>query len=283
MKFHRVYIEITNICGLECTFCPPKTNPIKTMSKGFFKKILVELAPYTKNIALHVMGDPLAISNLQEYLDIAEEKKLNVMITTSGKYLNSHENIFHKCLKQINISLNSFNKNKMKCTFDEYMDGIFKLCEKRVDDDVFINLRLWNLDKNRSEESYNTQIFKKLSDYFHIDIPKEINKKSFRLAKKILLHFDNYFEWPSLQSTHNSNGFCHGLSSQIAILADGRVIPCCIDGDGVINLGDLHQNSLKDILNSKRAKNIQDGFRNHKAYEELCKKCTFKRRFNEDI
>jgi len=283
MKFHRVYIEITNICGLECTFCPPKINPTKTMSKDFFEKILAELTPYTKDIALHVMGDPLAISNIQEYLDIAEEKKLNVMITTSGKYLNSHENVFHKCIKQINISLNSFNKNNMKCTFDEYMNGIFKLCEKRVDDDIFINLRLWNLDKNQSEKPYNTKIFKKLSDYFHIDIPKKINQKSFRLAKKILLHFDDYFQWPSLQSTHNSDGFCHGLSSQIAILANGRVVPCCLDGDGIMNLGNLHVESLKEILNSQKAQDIRNDFKNKKAHEELCRKCTFKERFNADL
>ena len=283
MKYHIVYIEITNICGLECSFCPPKTNDTATMKLDFFEQILLQLVPYTKKIALHVMGDPLVLGNIKEYLDIAFKHGFEVMITTSGKYLNNHQNIFHQSLKQINVSLNSFNKNSMKISFETYMDGIFKLCEKRVDDDVFINLRLWNLDENGTENAYNQKIFKKLSDYFKVVFPQDIltnPPKSIRLAKKILVHFDSYFEWPSLKNTHNSHGFCHGLSSQIAILANGRVVPCCLDGDGIINLGSLHVSSIKEILNSKRATDIVEGFKNHKAVEELCAKCSFKDRFN---
>jgi radical SAM protein with 4Fe4S-binding SPASM domain len=283
MKFHRAYIEITNVCGLECSFCPPKINPSKTMSLDFFEQILLQLKPYTRDIALHVMGDPLALSNLHAYLDIAEKLNLRVMITTSGNYLGKHENVFHPSLKQINVSLNSFNKNSMKISFDDYINEVLRLCEKREDDEVFINLRLWNLDEEGSENAYNQQIFDKLSRYFNIEFPKDIltnPPKQFRLAKKILLHFDSYFEWPSLKSSHHSDGFCHGLSAQIAILADGRVVPCCLDGDGIMDLGSLHERSLEEILNSKRATDIVEGFKNHKAHEELCGKCTFKDRFN---
>ena len=77
----------------------------------------------------------------------------------------------------------------MKISFETYMDGIFKLCEKRVDDDVFINLRLWNLDENGTENAYNQKIFKKLSDYFKVVFPQDIltnPPKSIRLAKKYL-------------------------------------------------------------------------------------------------
>lgn len=286
MKFYRAYIEITNICGLACSFCPPKTNPATTMKLDFFEKILCELSPYTKEIALHVMGDPMVVSNVKDYMDIAHKHNFKVMITTSGYYLNNHKNIFHPSLKQINISLNSFNKNALKCTFEEYMSGIFKLCKNRDDEDIFINLRLWNLDKSGSENVYNKQIFDKLEEFFQIKLPKDLltnPPKSLRLDKKILLHFDSYFEWPSLTSSHHSNGFCHGLSSQIAILADGKVVPCCLDGEGKIDLGNLHVDSLEKILNTKRVKDIQEGFRNKIAHEELCKKCNFKDRFNEDL
>jgi radical SAM protein with 4Fe4S-binding SPASM domain len=284
MKFHRAYIELTNICGIECSFCPPKTNPTVTMSVDFFEKVLKELSPYTKEIALHVMGDPLILSNINEYLDIAQKHNFRVMITTSGYYLNKHKDIFHKVLKQINISLNTVNKNALKCTFDEYISGIFTLCANRSNENIFINLRLWNLDESGSENFYNRQIFDKLEEFFKIELPKDLltnPPKSLRLDKKILLHFDSYFEWPSLKSYHYSDGFCHGLSSQIAILADGRVSPCCLDGEGIIDLGNLHVESLRDILNTKRVKDIQEGFKNKIAHELLCQKCSFKDRFSE--
>ena len=198
MKFHRAYVEITNICGLKCSFCPPKINPTTTMQLDFFEKILLDLEPFTKEIALHVMGDPLTLTNLNNYLDLAHLHGFKVMITTSGYYLKNHKNLFHPSLKQINISLNSFHKNALKCTFEEYMSGIFTLCKNRDDENIFINLRLWNLDKSGSENSYNRQIFDKLEDFFQIELPKNLQTnlpKSIRLDKKILLHFDSYFDF----------------------------------------------------------------------------------------
>ncbi|MFA6628287.1 MAG: radical SAM protein, partial [Sulfuricurvum sp.] len=112
MKFSRAYVEITNICGLSCSFCPPKNQPTTTMPLSLFKSITEQLRSYTDEIALHVMGDPMVLSNVKEYLDIAYDAGLKVMITTSGFYLDDlrREALFHPTLRQINISLNSFNK-----------------------------------------------------------------------------------------------------------------------------------------------------------------------------
>ncbi|WP_331775125.1 radical SAM/SPASM domain-containing protein [Sulfurospirillum sp. 1612] len=283
MSFHRAYIEITNICGLQCTFCPTKTKPTCTMDLDFFTQVLREVRPYTKEVALHVFGDPLALSNLNDYLDIAQSLGIKVMITTSGLFLKNHKDLCHPSIRQINISLNSYNKNTMRCTFEEYMAEVLRVCQSRVDEEVFINLRLWNLDKLNSEDAYNKRVLSLLSEYFHVKIDDNIMQnppKTLRLAKKILVHFDHYFEWPSLNNPHYGDGFCHGLSAQLAILADGTVVPCCLDGEGVIHLGNLHHDRLKTILNAPRAQAIIEGFANHKAVESLCQKCSFKARFN---
>jgi len=129
----------------------------------------MQIVPHTKEIALHVMGDPLTLSNLSQYLNIAEKYKFKVTITTSGAYLNKHKNLFYPCVKQINISLNSYNKNNMGISFDEYMNEVLNLCDKRENDEIFINLRLWNLDEKGSENAYNKLIFERLTEHFHID------------------------------------------------------------------------------------------------------------------
>ena len=102
MQFHRVHIEITNICGLACSFCPPKLQPSKTMSLELFAKVLTQLQDYTKSLAFHVMGDPLILSNLNDYLELAHSYGFEVELTTSGYYLNNLENsiIFHPCVRQ---------------------------------------------------------------------------------------------------------------------------------------------------------------------------------------
>lgn len=288
MKFSRAYVEITNICGLSCSFCPSKEQSYQTMGVDFFKHALQELKPYTDEIALHVMGDPMVLSNLREYLDCAHAFGFKVMITTSGFYLDEvrRQNLFHPSLRQVNISLNSFNKNSVSCTFEAYMEPILALCDEKLSrkGDFFINLRLWNLDDVHSESHFNERLFALLKEHFSLKqeaLALQISgeRQSIRLASKVLLHFDRYFEWPSLHNRVVGDGYCLGLQKQIAVLADGRVVPCCLDGEGIITLGNLHVTNLDKILQSERSTYIREGFERAMCTEELCQKCSYKERF----
>ena len=287
MKFYRIYIELTNVCGLSCSFCPTKELPAKHMDLEFFESVIIQAKAYTKEIACHVVGDPLTLSNLSDYLDIIHKHGLKAMLTTSGYFLKKHtyDTLFHPCVKQINISLNSFNKNDTSITLEQYIKPVLDLCNAKLDQekDIFINLRVWNLDEKMSEHAFNDILFSKLSKAFKIELkPGDIYRsrpKSIRLETKILLHFDNYFEWPSLKNKNYGNGTCQGLQSHVAILASGKVVPCCLDCDGIIELGDLQDKSLKEILSMNRATHILEGFRQNKAVEELCQKCSYKERF----
>ncbi len=288
MKFHRAYVEITNICGLACSFCPPKDLPSKTMSIEFFDSILVQLKPFTDEVALHVMGDPMVLSNLTDYLDIVHKYKMKAMITTSGFYLDEvrRATLFHPSIRQINISLNSFNKNQTHLTLEQYLEPILHLCDEKLvaKDEFFLNLRLWNLDDINSDEVFNQELFESLESHFDLEFSLKIvesGRQSIRLASKILLHFDHYFQWPSLLNSIVGDGYCHGGSKQLAILADGRVVPCCLDGEGVVGLGNLHSQTLREIFDSQRYKRLVDGFQNRLAQEELCQKCSYKERFNQ--
>jgi len=258
------------------------------MNLAFFESVIQQAKPYTQEIACHVVGDPLTQSNLHAYLDIIHKYGLKAMLTTSGYFLKKHtyDTLFHPCVKQINISLNSFNKNDTSLTFEQYITPVIDLCHKKLkrEEELFINLRVWNLDEMMSEKAFNTSLFDKLSLAFdaelNIDDIYRDRPKSIRLASKVLVHFDNYFEWPSLQNQNYGHGTCQGLQSHIAILASGKVVPCCLDCDGVIELGDLHESSLEAILGTRRTVNMLEGFKDGKAVEELCQKCSYKNRFN---
>jgi len=288
MKFYRVYIELTNVCGLSCSFCPTKELPSTEMDLAFFESVIVQAKEYTKEIACHVVGDPLTQSNLHEYLDIIHKYGLKAMLTTSGYFLKKHSynTLFHPCVKQINISLNSFNKNDTSLTFEQYITPVLALCEAKLarEEELFINLRVWNLDEMMSERAFNDILFEKLSTVFNtslsLDRIYKERPKSIRVASKILIHFDNYFEWPSLTNKKYGDGTCQGLQSHIGILASGKVVPCCLDCDGIIELGNLHESSLAEILVNMRSTNIIQGFKEAKAVEELCQKCSYKERFN---
>ncbi|MBR4944951.1 MAG: SPASM domain-containing protein, partial [Peptococcaceae bacterium] len=77
----------------------------------------------------------------------------------------------------------------------------------------------------------------------------------------------------------SSNVFCYGLRDQLGVLCDGTVVPCCLDHDGDLALGNLFQQTLDEILQSPRAQAIYQGFSNRQAVEPLCRRCGYARRF----
>jgi radical SAM protein with 4Fe4S-binding SPASM domain len=257
------------------------------MDLELFESIVAQSVRYTKEIYCHVVGDPMTLSNLSRYLDIIDRYSMRATLTTSGYYIDRHRysTLLHPAVKQINISINSYNKNDNRLTLEEYLKPMISLCQKKIVEqkEIFINFRLWNFDEVMSERDFNQKIFSYLSKQFSVDLDIETidrdRPKSIRLDYKILLHFDNYFEWPSLNNPLYGDGTCQGLSSHIAILSDGRVVPCCLDCDAVIELGDLNIESLDDILKSRRSVTIIDNFKDGVAIEELCQHCSYKERF----
>jgi len=289
MKFKKVYIEITNSCNLKCSFCPQGIKDKKIMSKEEFEYILDEIKPYSNYIYLHVKGEPFSHPQLTEFLDIAEEKKIKVNITTNGTLIEKVKDkiIDKKSLRQINFSLHSFDGNLDKIDENNYIENILKFVEESLKiGNTYISLRLWNFHKNNKNEVQmkgNRRILKKIENYFNLDYSIEeklIPGKGLKINDKLYLNSDLEFKWPNLDDQiENENGFCYGLRTQIGILVDGTVIPCCLDGDGVVDLGNIYKIPFKEIVEGKRAKAIYDGFSNNKAVEELCKKCTFKEKF----
>nr|WP_323666370.1 SPASM domain-containing protein [Aliarcobacter butzleri] len=281
---------MTNICNLKCTFCPPKILPNKTMTLDKFNKLNLQLKEFTTELAYHIVGDPLVLSNLDEYLNISLKHNLKVNITTTANNINKkhYETLLNPTIKQINFSINSYNANSHKKSLDEYLEPIIEFVKfaQKQKHEYFINFRIWNLDEKNSAKEFNLKVFNKINEAFdtNIDI-EDVYKnrpKNIRIDRKIFLNFDEYFNWPNLENKEVSKtGFCYGLDSHFGVLSNGDVVPCCLDKDAIINLGNIEDNSLKNILTSKRVKDIQNGFKKDILVEELCQKCEYRTRFNK--
>lgn len=265
--FKYVYIEITNVCNLNCTFCKGSKRPKDFMSVDSFKEILDKIKGYTKYINLHVLGEPLMHPEIDDILRLAEENNFKVNITTNGKLLDDNVDVINKCksVRQVNISLHSFNNISDIKDLIEVVDKIRKDC--------YISLRLWNLkSKNNNDEVINL-----LSNHYN----KKMGDKNDKLEDNIYLDFEEQFKWPDINDDIRSEeGTCYGLRTHIAILVDGTVVPCCLDSDGIINLGNILKDDLKDILEGEKSKNIKKNFQNRKLCEDLCKRCSYIKRFD---
>jgi len=259
------------------------------MSLTHFDTINSQLKDFTKELAYHVVGDPLVLSNLKEYLNISYNHGLKVNITTTANNINSshHEILMHETIRQINFSINSYNANSHKKSFDDYINPIIDFVKyaQNQDHEYFINFRIWNLDEELSAKQFNKQVFEKINEEFktniNVDDVYTNRPKNIRIAKKFFFHFDEYFNWPSLDNDEISKkGTCYGLDSHFGILSNGDVVPCCLDQNGCINLGNTNNSQLVDILNSTRVKDIQNGFKSNFLVEELCRKCEYRNRFS---
>ncbi|OCL87891.1 molybdenum cofactor biosynthesis protein A [Aliarcobacter thereius] len=290
-KFRKVHIELTNICNLKCTFCPPKLHPNKVMDLELFDRLNFELKEFTNELAYHIVGDPLVLGNLNEYLDISKKHNLKVNITTTANNISNrhYETLLNSTIKQINFSLNSYNANSHKKSFQEYLEPILNFVKyaQEKNHEYFINFRIWNLDEEKSAKEFNKKVFDSLNIFFELDLNideiYENRPKNIRVARKIFINFDEYFVWPSLKNeVVSKSGFCHGLSSHFGILSNASVVPCCLDLDASINLGNIENNSIKEILNSNRAKDMINGFKKNILVEELCQKCEYRTRFEKD-
>jgi len=282
-KFKKAYIEITNICNLSCNFCPKTSRKLEFMDKESFEHIVKNIKTYTDHIYFHLMGEPFLNKELESFLEISKENQLKVNITTNGTLISEVKNVLLNAssLRQVNISLHSFEANKEQIDFNKYINNIIKFVKEAAENtNIICALRLWNLDTRYSaSNNMNIDIFKLLENEFEINCDlKEClkEKNSFKLRKNVYISMGEKFKWPSLKVEElGERAFCYGLRDQIGILVDGTVVPCCLDSDGSIPLGNVFENNLEEILNSKRAKDIYNGFSDRKAVEELCKRCGF--------
>ncbi|MFI3327394.1 MAG: SPASM domain-containing protein [Clostridia bacterium] len=270
-KFKKLYIEITNICNLSCDFCPKTKRKPASMNVHDFESLATKLKPFGDYLYLHVKGEPLLHKNLDEILDVCQKLNFKVCITTNGTLIKEKSEILkrHKCVHKIHISLHSLEANDTNLSLDNYILNIVDFIKSAK---CITVLRLWN---DGTAQKLNKKILDKLKENF--DFISDLKVK-----ENVFIENGEKFEWADLQKQAESQtGFCYALRNQVAVLVDGTVVPCCLDNNGDINLGNLHENSLEDILKSEKAISLYNGFSNRKLVEQLCKNCGFVKRFNK--
>ena len=286
MMFKKLYLEISNICNVQCSFCPLVEKDKKIMDLVDFEKILAQVAPLTEIVCLHLMGEPLAHPKFKEIIEICNRYKTQIDLTTNGILIERYTELIlgAECIRQINFSLQAFRDNFPEKDLDPYLNPIFNFVQSAAEKRpaIYMNFRLWNQD---SSDHDNEEIFRKIESSFKIEINRNIEVgaiKSKNIWNKLYLHFDSRFEWPSFLLPHQgTQGRCHGTVNHIGIHADGTVVPCCLDKNAVINFGNVNNTSLIDIINRERFMKMKEGFLNGRLVEDFCQHCTFINRFKK--
>lgn len=275
-RFRKIYLEISNICNLHCRFCPGTKRPPHAMTEEEFTTLLPRLSPYTDFLYFHLMGEPLCHPLLERFLKLAGDAGFKVILTTNGVLLpRLRETLLSSpALHKINISLHAFEANDLSIPFSQYLQGCFTF-GKAAEGRKIVCYRLWN---GGGENAKNEDILSVMKTYYTADWVKE--RQGTRIGQRIYLEYGDKFDWPDLSATDGGDRvFCYGLKDQIGVLCDGTVVPCCLDHEGDISLGNLFTENLDKILANPKTQQICDGFAKGKAVQELCRKCGYARRF----
>ncbi|MFA6900774.1 MAG: SPASM domain-containing protein [Desulfurivibrionaceae bacterium] len=285
-KFKKIYIEITNRCNLSCSFCLRSDRSKSFMHPEDFRTILGRIEGYTDHLALHVLGEPLLHPELDQILALCREHRLKVNLTTNGTLLPQRQELLlaSPALRQVNISLHSFSDQEANPALSGYLAGIFAFLREAATTGLLISLRFWNLVATENgSPGANDPILKALEDFFALPEPlvtRLTPGHGLTLAPRVFLSQNGRFTWPHAPAPDlGDKGTCRGLRDHVAILVDGTVVPCCLDGEADIPLGNIHEQPFAEIINTPRATAIRTGFSQRRLSETLCRRCTFRQFF----
>lgn len=274
-KYSRAYVEITNICNMSCSFCHGHSRETRRMTGEEFSLVLDKLDGVTDYVYYHLMGEPLTHPQLAEFISTASARGFKSIITTNGTLLDRcGDKILSAGLHKVSISVHSFEDGS-DVDFKEYMKTISDFARKANEKGVIIVFRLWN---NGADSTKNDEVLSFLQEYFADEWAE--NSKGYRIKNKMFLEWGDRFTWPDKNADFQGDDvFCYGLRDHFGILCDGTVVPCCLDSDGVISLGNIFTDSIENILSSDRARAMVKGFDCRRATEELCRRCSYAQRF----
>lgn len=279
-RFAKAYIEITDVCNLNCSFCRGTDRKKEFMSVRDFEIYAEKLAPYTDYLYLHVLGEPLLHPELCGILAVCKKLGLKAVITTNGTLLSRTREILLECgcLYKITVSVHSKAANDGGAFPDNYLEVCADFCKSASERGIVSVLRLWNLEKGKAKDLRNRELNLDAESFLREKYKNgewKNTPKGIRIDKRFYLEYGEKFSWREV--CENDRVRCMGMRDQIGVLVDGTVIPCCIDCDGALSLGNLATDMPEDIINSEKARKIRDGFLAGYAEFEFCKRCGFAR------
>lgn len=269
----KVYLEITNVCNMSCSFCHGTKRPPRFISEDEFKIALEKLKGKIRYLYFHLMGEPTLHPQLNSFLALAHNYGFKVILTTNGTLLKEKSSILlsSAALHKVSVSLHSFEANDIDLSLDGYLGDVFDFCRGCATAGKIAVMRLWN---RGGREDLNCDILSKMKEYFPGEWKESYS--GLKLSERIYLEWGEKFDWPDIGAQDfGGEHSCYGMRDQIGILVDGTVVPCCLDAEGDIPLGNIFTDELEDIISSPRAVAIKESFERRCVTEPLCRRCGF--------
>jgi len=265
-----VTIEPNNICNLKCIMCPYKDSKRKkeTMIMPLFKKIVNEAAELKcGEIHLTQYNEPFTDKLIFERIRYIRDKGMKSSFYSNAMLLN--RKMRNKLLDTppdwVRFSVDSVNKKNFEeirkgANFEKVVGNIIRLYKERNERnqklpkiEVFFTV----LDKNKDEGKIFLNFWRGKCDFASLYPADSRGSK-----KYVTVNYKNLKSYPCFNP------------KRVLILSNGKVVLCCVDIDGKIVLGDMNKQTLKEILNSKKYKEIYNSQLNRTCNIDMCRNCS---------
>lgn len=284
-------LETTNVCNMKCVMCPRTTKmerKLGFMDTDTFQAIVDQLSPhedakwqdwiqlvekdfmvnskaYTEDyfyfmicaqtLILHGFGEPILDKTLPEKIAIAAKKGLPTYFSMNPVNidLDKMEKLGEAGLMFLKLSLEGLSND-----VQQYYRGRI---DKTIDDSIGKILATIDLFEKRG---FPTKIIlTKLN--FKNDLEEQEKYINFWKQYPVMVYVKNQHNrwlYEEEQATENTaeylQRYCEFPWSSVSILYDGTVVPCPLEYEGILNMGNIKEQTLEEIWNSEKYQQFRE-------------------------
>jgi radical SAM protein with 4Fe4S-binding SPASM domain len=281
-----VSTELTNYCNLNCPECASGSGSMHRergyMDITLFTKVIDELSPFLYNINLYFQGEPMLHPLFFSFL--GNNKNIHTVVSTNGHFLTveNSEKLVKSGLSKLIISLDGIDQS----TYEAYringdvntvFDGIKNVTDAKIRFKSHLNIVIQFI-VNRLNE-HQIPLLRHIAKRFRISLnlkSMQINNKEDiekwipvnERFRRYRLKGGEYFLKNSLPDR------CARLWFNPVITWDGKVVPCCFDKDAEHVMGDLNNDTFRDIWNGPKYRIFRKSILSGRHMIEICRNCT---------
>lgn len=265
-------IEPSNVCNLRCIFCPYKRMKRKkeVMNMDLFKSIVKQASEIgCKIIFLQQYNEPFLDNKIFERIDYIRKinKEIKIYIYSNATKISS--DMISKILESppdlIRFSIDgatkeTFEKIRVGADYSKVVKNVCDLVRQRDERGrklPRIETYFTVFNENRKEINSFLGFWKDKCDYASL-YPAD-SRESENFVEMNYLKLKKYV--------------CFNPKS-LFVLSNGLIVPCCIDVDGELALGNLKKDKLKNIINSKKFKEFFNSQFQRRCKTRKCLDCS---------
>ena len=287
-----ISFEPTTSCNLRCPECPSGlrafTRPTGMLEKDFFRTTIDDIHKELLYLIFYFQGEPFLNPDFLEMVKYAASKKIYTATSTNAHYLTDAvaKKTVESGLDRLIISIDGttqdvYKQYRVGGNIDKVLEGaknIMKWKKELKSKTPFVFFQFLVVKPNE----HQIEDIKRLAKEVGVD---EVRFKTAQVydyendPNKLIPSIDKYSRYrKNADGTYSAKNKlanrCWKLQHSNVITWDGLVVPCCFDKDAMHRLGNLKNQSFKEIWNNDNYKQFRGELMKGRKNIDICANCS---------